>query len=65
MYVYFGCRVIATVMALPDASTADRLLLLLKSNNEVVESSSAKRAKKKSSNDVGSSVQAEVDLAHF
>ncbi|PWA34022.1 RNA binding protein [Artemisia annua] len=55
-----GQRVIVTVMALPDASTADRLLLLLKSNNEVVESSSAKRAKKKSSNDVGSSVQAEV-----
>ncbi|PWA39554.1 RNA binding protein [Artemisia annua] len=55
-----GQRVIGTVMALPDASTADRLLLLLKSNSEVVESSSAKRAKKKSSNDVGSSVQAEV-----
>nr|GEY49170.1 rRNA biogenesis protein RRP5 [Tanacetum cinerariifolium] len=51
--------VIATVMALPDALTADRLLLLLKSNSEAVESSSAKRAKKKSSNDVGSSVQAE------
>ncbi|PWA41653.1 Nucleic acid-binding, OB-fold [Artemisia annua] len=34
-----GQRVIVTVMALPDASTADRLLLLLKSNNEVVESS--------------------------
>ncbi|KAI3518805.1 hypothetical protein L1887_07619 [Cichorium endivia] len=55
-----GQRVIATVMALPDSSTAERLLLLLKSNSEVVETSSTKRAKKKSSYDVGSTVQAEV-----
>ncbi|KAJ9541321.1 hypothetical protein OSB04_027827, partial [Centaurea solstitialis] len=55
-----GQRVSASVVALPDSSTADRLLLLLKSNNEVVDTSSAKRAKKKSSYDVGSAVQAEV-----
>ncbi|XP_076905789.1 rRNA biogenesis protein RRP5-like [Bidens hawaiensis] len=55
-----GQRVIASVMALPDSSTADRLLLLLKSNSEAVDTSSAKRAKKKSSYDVGSSVQAEI-----
>ncbi|KAK1410921.1 hypothetical protein QVD17_37463 [Tagetes erecta] len=55
-----GQRVIASVAALPDSSTADRLLLLLKSNSEAVETSSAKRAKKKSSYDVGTSVQAEV-----
>lgn len=55
-----GQRVIASVMALPDSSTAERLLLLLKSNSEVMETSSAKRAKKKSSYDVGSVVQAEV-----
>nr|XP_043631998.1 rRNA biogenesis protein RRP5 isoform X2 [Erigeron canadensis] len=55
-----GQRVIASVMALPDSSTAERLLLLLKSNSEIMESSSAKRAKKKSSYDVGTIVQAEV-----
>lgn len=55
-----GQRVIASVMSLPDSSTAERLLLLLKSNNEVVDTSSTKRAKKKSSYDVGSIVQAEV-----
>ncbi|XP_024994090.1 rRNA biogenesis protein RRP5 isoform X6 [Cynara cardunculus var. scolymus] len=54
-----GQRVSASVVALPDSSTAERLLLLLKSNSEV-DTSSAKRAKKKSSYDVGSAVQAEV-----
>ncbi|KAI7736982.1 hypothetical protein M8C21_005395 [Ambrosia artemisiifolia] len=57
-----GQRVTASVMALPDSSTADRLLLLLKSNSEATETSSAKRAKKKSSYDVGSSVQAEAKI---
>ncbi|KAL9999138.1 putative suppressor of forked, tetratricopeptide-like helical domain superfamily [Helianthus debilis subsp. tardiflorus] len=51
-----GQRVSASVKALPDSSTADRLLLLL----EAVDTSSAKRAKKKSSYDVGTSVQAEI-----
>ncbi|KAI3794742.1 hypothetical protein L1987_37379 [Smallanthus sonchifolius] len=55
-----GQRVIASVVALPDSSTTDRLLLLLKSNSEAVETSSAKRAKKKSSYEIGSSVHAEV-----
>ncbi|KAL4591521.1 hypothetical protein LXL04_004489 [Taraxacum kok-saghyz] len=55
-----GQRVVASVMALPDSSTAERLLLLLKSNSEVMETSSSKRAKKKSSYVVGSTVQAEV-----
>ncbi|KAL4578244.1 hypothetical protein LXL04_014364 [Taraxacum kok-saghyz] len=55
-----GQRVVASVMALPDSSTSERLLLLLKSNSEVMETSSSKRAKKKSSYVVGSTVQAEV-----
>lgn len=51
-------------MALPSPSTAGRLLLLLNSVSEM-ETSSSKRAKKKSSYNVGSLVQAEVEIFSF
>ncbi|RVX09623.1 rRNA biogenesis protein RRP5 [Vitis vinifera] len=57
-----GQSVIASVMALPSPSTVGRLLLVLKSVSEATETSSSKRAKKKSSYNVGSLVQAEVEI---
>ncbi|CAI9097447.1 OLC1v1033877C1 [Oldenlandia corymbosa var. corymbosa] len=55
-----GQSVTATVAALPDSSTGEKLLLLVKSINQAGESSSLKRTKRNASFDVGSIVQGEV-----
>lgn len=60
--IIFFCSVTASVAALPSPSTSGRLLLLLQSISNHMVSSSSKKAKKKLSYNIGSLVEAEVDI---